>query len=594
MTTRASAPFVGILISLLLPSFAPTGRAGSMDVTVVDARDRQPIAGAFVMIGPSAGIPFSGNTGSTGPAGTIRFESPALVGPQTVTAGASGRAFFSVIDAAEMAVTIPLSPSVADTTIYGPKARAQGSVTGIAMTTGDGNLDAAIVLPAMTLDEIIGAGSVQYDAPVDSLTLPLLGQIYVPGNMAIPSQMEFFMNISKPVYHLDLRAQTTQTLYAVAARIPISALLSGPLGMDLLKVATVRELGVERDQAIGAGLNRDINADINLSTQLTVRFEGAPPGTQILAASLGSIPGWDGFERVIGYDTDTALVDSLDTLVLASWNPVPNQDISDVSNFITGFYSDSSAYKEFASGRVDRNPFTMPVTRVLRDFYDPPQLVQQGAFFAWDDVAAPATEPAPTWVFNSVTTGPVTPSDPSVGTTLVWQVAVPAAKGGFTLPSLPADAPGPPSGLPDVEATPEADRLIWDAYIANPAGSLTELLERPSAGVTHFSRRARTLNLRPADVGEASSVEPSRLRAIPNPSPGAVLLRLDPDCDGVAAIEILDPQGRRVLSLPLSAGVREAVWDGRDASGRETAPGIYFARPAGGESGTGVKLQRLR
>ncbi len=592
--TRASAPLAALVVSLLSAVFAPSGFCGTLDVTVVDARDGSPIPGAFVMIGPSKGSPFVGNTGLTGPAGTINFQSPAMAGSQTVTAGAAGKAYFTVIEAVETAVTIPLSPSVADTTIYGPKARVQGDVTGIAMSPGDGNLDAALVLPAMTLDEIIGAGSVQFDAPVDSLSLPVVGNVYVPGNMAIPTQIELLTVISKPIYHLDLRAQTTQTIYAIAARIPISALLSAPPGVDLLKYATVREIGVERDRPIGSGLSQNIAADINLSTQLTVTFEEAPLGTQVLAVSLGSIPGWDGYERIIGYDTDYALVDSLGTFTLASWNPVAGQDISDVANLVAGFYADTSAYNEFMSGRVDRTPFTMPTTRVMRDFYDPPQLTQLGARFAWNNVATPGVEPNPTWVLNSITTGPITSPDPSVDTTLVWRIAVPASKGGFTLPSLPVDAPGPPSGLPDVDATPVADRLIWDAYVANPTGTLGELLVRPSAGVTHFSRRAQTLNLRPADVAEASDAVRGMLRAIPNPASGEVRLLLDRESDGVARIGIVDLQGRRIRSLVLPSGASEAVWDGRDEVGREAAPGIYFARVDGSAGTDPVKLQRLR
>lgn len=592
MTARARHFSAAVIFVSLLMLLAPPGQSESLVVTVVDGRDRSPIVGAFVMVGPAKTNPFTGNTGLTAAGGTITFQSPALVGPQTVTAGAAGYAYFTVIESAQTSVTIPLAAAVADTTIYGPTARVTGNVTGIS-TPIDSNLDAALVMPAMTLDEIIGAGSIQFDAPTEIMTLPLIGDVYVPGNLSIPTQIELLMTISKPIYHLDLRAQTTQTVYAVAARMPISALLSAPPGMDLLKYATVRGIGVERDRPIGSGLSQNISVDITLSTQLTVTFEGAPLGTQVMAASLGSIPGWDGFERIIGYDTDFALVDSTGTFELASWNPTPTGDMSDVDNLVAGFYADTSAYNAFTSGRVDRTPFVIPTTRVLRDFYDPPQLTQQGARFAWDDVATPGVEPDPTWVLNSITTGPVISPDPSVDTTLVWRIAVPASKGSFSLPSLPAEAPGPPSGLPDVDATPAADRLIWDAYVANPSGALSELLERPSTGVTHFSRRAQTLNLRPADVAIRPAAEGRALRTVPNPASGAVRLLFDRAFTLPARVEILDLQGRRVRSLVLPAGALEVTWDGRDERDRATAPGIYFARLEGGAAGT-VKLQRLR
>ncbi|MBM3286401.1 MAG: hypothetical protein FJY88_03480 [Candidatus Eisenbacteria bacterium] len=564
-------------------------RSATLDVIVVDARDRAPLAGAFVMVGPGKGIPFAGNTGFTSAGGSILFQDPRLVGSQTVTAGLDGYAFTSVIESAQNSITLPLYPSTADTTIYGPVARVTGNVNNIA-TAFDGKLDLAFVLPAAPLDALIGSGNLLYDAPPDPVSLPGIGDVVFPGNLVMPFQIDFPL-AQKPLYKIDLPAQTTQTLYSVAFRIPLEVLIGAPPDTGLIKWAEIRELGVERNVAIGSGRTQHINSDINLLTQLTVDFLGAPLGTQVLAASVGGIPGPTGEERIIGYDTDFALIDTLDAFVLAS--STPGGDIADASNFVVGFYADTSRYQAFTSGRVDRTPFTLPATRILRDFYDPPILTQQGARFTWNNVATPGTEPNPTWALSSITLGPTAPPDANVDTTLVWRIVSPAGSRAFALPSLPLEAPGPPSGLPDPEATPEADRLVWELFVANPAGTIDEVLQQPSAGVTHFSRRAQTLNLDPAAAPEAPQPQ-SAILAYPNPSRGAVCLVMDGSRIAEnGRLDVVDLQGRRVRSLGAVASGGVLVWDGRDDSGARVAPGVYFLRPYG-EPRRAAKLLMLR
>jgi hypothetical protein len=70
------------------------------------------------------------------------------------------------------------------------------------------------------------------------------------------------------------------------------------------------------------------------------------------------------------------------------------------------------------------------------------------------------------------------------------------------------------------------------------------------------------------------------LRTAPNPfrSTAAVSFTLERDPAHVR-LRIFDVRGRRVRSLldaPASAGEHRLAWDGRDESGRETAPGLYL------------------
>ena len=68
----------------------------------------------------------------------------------------------------------------------------------------------------------------------------------------------------------------------------------------------------------------------------------------------------------------------------------------------------------------------------------------------------------------------------------------------------------------------------------------------------------------------------------PSPSRGAASLRFVLPRAARARLAIYDALGRRVRELlpeaSLTAGEHLAVWDGRDESGRNVAPGVYMAR----------------
>jgi hypothetical protein len=62
-------------------------------------------------------------------------------------------------------------------------------------------------------------------------------------------------------------------------------------------------------------------------------------------------------------------------------------------------------------------------------------------------------------------------------------------------------------------------------------------------------------------------------------------------------LEVYDAQGRLVRTLVdevRSAGAHEAVWDGRDGSGRSTGSGIYLVRMRAGDYEATSKLLMLR
>jgi len=83
---------------------------------------------------------------------------------------------------------------------------------------------------------------------------------------------------------------------------------------------------------------------------------------------------------------------------------------------------------------------------------------------------------------------------------------------------------------------------------------------------------------------ETSTETASVLRdfsAEPNPSTGALALRIELATESAVRVEIYDLSGRSVRRLTsdrMGAGSHTLGWDGRDGNGREVAEGVYFVR----------------
>jgi hypothetical protein len=97
------------------------------------------------------------------------------------------------------------------------------------------------------------------------------------------------------------------------------------------------------------------------------------------------------------------------------------------------------------------------------------------------------------------------------------------------------------------------------------------------------------------DAGAPSAPAALSLSAGPSPARAgdAVTLRFALPAAGPARVALHDLAGRRVRVLadgPYEAGTQAVRWDGRDASGRRAAPGVYFATL---ETGAGVRSARL-
>jgi flagellar hook assembly protein FlgD len=62
-------------------------------------------------------------------------------------------------------------------------------------------------------------------------------------------------------------------------------------------------------------------------------------------------------------------------------------------------------------------------------------------------------------------------------------------------------------------------------------------------------------------------------------------------------LEVFDAQGRAVATLwegTRAPGEHQIEWDGKDASGRDVASGVYFCRLRAGKQNVAVKMVLLK
>ncbi len=135
--------------ALLLSALIGTADAAALTVHVQNGLTGAAMANAFVMVGSEEDVPFAGNVGSTNAGGTIIFDDPGLVGPQTVTAGFADFGYTTLYESAVDEITVTLYPRALDEDMGGDHARVEGEVDNISSANNDGFLDISIVLNAV-------------------------------------------------------------------------------------------------------------------------------------------------------------------------------------------------------------------------------------------------------------------------------------------------------------------------------------------------------------------------------------------------------------------------------------------------------------
>jgi len=587
-------PSLGKLVSLLTVCSAVlpwTAEAASLTVNVRNGLNGDPMAAAFVMVGPSSGLPFAANTGTTDASGTIVFDDPGLIGMQTVTAGFTDFGYTTLYRSALDEVTLTLYPARVDEDMGGDHTRVEGEVDNVETTTNDGFLDASIILNAVSPETVMFFDYLPFLFGTEAVEFPVVGTIELPENVFITPQTELlFFVFSKSPYRLGVPGNRPVSFVSVTARAAISELNDNP---DL-SAFEIREIGVERDVDVAAPgiVNLDINSDINtLPTGLTMNFVGVPGGSATRIIS-GSTTGSGNAEELFGYSTISGLIDENATYSVASFNPT--NDLSDASNVALAEYSDPSAATTYSVGIIDRSGFSVPTTIDFDSWLLPPALEQNDLSFEWEDPTDPGTSPTPTWTRSAIGLRSI---DTSSEETVDWRIWARADAGAIELPVLPPSAPGPAGGLTDPATTPENDQLSWSWTAVNSSADLDVLIGGNFlAGGTHW-----TQGWIPIVFDATSAPVPSSIRreiamaSYPSPSQDQVSLRFSQSLVEDGVLEVVGADGRRVAEWNLPAGTSDWSWDGRDRIGQKVAGGLYWGRLlSGGKVVATARIVRLK
>jgi hypothetical protein len=412
-----------------------------------------------------------------------------------------------------------------------------------------------------------------FEVPSDTVNFPLVGPVVLPGNVMVPSQIEFgFVTLSKLAYHFFVPDGQTYEFLVVAGRLPLTAL--GGTGLPLNEL-TMREIGAERNIAVNGDRTLNLNSDLNLAHALTVSAAEAPNGSNVFVTAVADLLGGS---RSIFFDAKSALRDTLSGFHLSGLNPAG--DLSDEVPYLAGYYGDSAATNLYQAGRVDRSPLTLPASRILGQFFLLPSLHQEGDSWYWTDVMRPGITPAPTWAIATFRVDASTSGDPAVTPRTLWEAWVPAGDLSFRLPVLPVGVPG---GLVDPDQTPEEDQLLWDQWIADPSGDIEMVMANAFGTLTRWSRRTIEVYSPITDVrGSGLGTLAERaltFRLVPNPGPGLreIFWDLPPRSGESVCWTVVSPSGRRMASgtFPSSGMVRDSsTFEGT----RGLATGVYWIR----------------
>jgi len=384
--------------------------AATLTVHVKDGQTGAPLSGAFVMVGLYPGDPFFYNVDHTDGTGTVVFDDPALAGPQTVTAGARDLGYTTLYEAALGELTLPLFPALLDSTLGGTATPLSGTVTSIETISNDGYLDAALVLPAVSVSDYVFQDMFAFVAPWEPASFPIVGEVPLPSDLYLPDQVELlFFHFSRTPWWMNVPGERSATYYSISARVAIADLIAG--AESALEKKEVREIGVERDVWVSGPTEMEITSDLAVTRSLTTRFYNVPNGSEILAVS-GALIDDGGRELALGFDTRGGLIDTVSVFELAT--RAPGGDLDDATNVALGAYADSSVALRYSTGIVDRAGFIPPHTTVFEDWMLLPTLNQRGHYFAWEDPTNPGVSPAPTWTRSNLGLRPIDPTDSTV------------------------------------------------------------------------------------------------------------------------------------------------------------------------------------
>ncbi|MFN0152450.1 MAG: FlgD immunoglobulin-like domain containing protein [bacterium] len=573
--------------------------AGSVTVTVIDARTLAPVSGAFCQIGPAPGVPFANNLVLTNASGVATFANAALYGPQTVTVGKANYHALTIfnVNASQMILPIGLRGQQI------PKALYQGSISGFTLTSNDGQFDVAITMPALSISDLTSIANFGEFAPVVVEEFPLVGDQPILGNIYLPLQVEFlFIPVERTPYFLYLENQTTQDIFTFYGRIPTSTLLDG-LGSDdpsllpLIQDFEMRKYGIAENVVVNGPATRNLTLPNNATNNLRVRVANTAPGTDVFVFGAADLDGLAGLGRIVpsGFD---GLVGGGAPSVLTVATIVSGGDFVGQNYLAGALQSDTAAVALANSFVVDRRGLSPGDTAIAQSFMRPPMIESGGAFLSWTSLENPGISPAADAHFASLdlvkvipdTNPGAEPGDTLEIPTSQWQFILPASANSFAIPTLGPAAPQP---ITNPATTTDNDRLDWGlsgaALELAPSFNYNswDLIDRARLG-TNIAWNAKRNIPYPytptTDVPIADAPPVERMLGEPAPNPFRDVTSIAFDLSrvtGAVRLEVFDVAGRRVRLLldGVPSGERaEAQWDGANDFGEPMPAGSYFFR----------------
>ncbi|MDZ4081577.1 MAG: hypothetical protein U1E10_01455 [Bdellovibrionales bacterium] len=257
-------------------------------VAVSDLAGR-PIAGAEILFGKSAGVPFSGNVVKTDQTGLAAFPAAWKQElPVTIVAPGYVRATYLSRQPGSHSFVLRLARSNAGIALH-------GKTTGFGRLVSNGVLDVSLVFPAVSraalgsleLTALIGNG-------VDKVSV--YGQeLELPNNLSVPAQTETYfgfipVSLDKLNYQVSVANPGTHRVAAVRAQFDfkktVDDLRAGSSFFDIINRFQFRSYATRDLQLTLPKQTADLPSDeIKLQPKLSVAAKGLAPGYAMLATA---------------------------------------------------------------------------------------------------------------------------------------------------------------------------------------------------------------------------------------------------------------------------------------------------------------------
>ncbi|MFH1279129.1 MAG: T9SS type A sorting domain-containing protein [Candidatus Eisenbacteria bacterium] len=547
---------------------------GSLGVRVVDGSTHSPLPGAFVMVGLYDGFPFPGNWGFTDGAGEIVFAHPELTGPVTVTAGAPGYGYFTIFDVGGDDLVLPLDPISS----AGVDFEVGDFVSGIdvnngSFNIGDGNLDMAVVLPALSMQDMMSFDMGSLFGPPD--TIEILGTPFaVPSNMFIPSQYEVFTEIVKDHYALFLEPGD-YTLVALSMRVALQDLANAVDIIDLIPALDWRETDLLDITVAGPTASADLFVDPDLVNTVGLTVGNLPENGTAWCISAGDLDGANGNGRLapLGLGSVSCPGGGGPCGGTVSLTTTAAADDFAGTTFFPAVAFDSDIGEDVLVA-MNRSAHGQTYSETIDDFFLPLDLFYDNGVFSWSDAENPLSgSPA-----VDLQTARL---ENAAGDSVFWKFLLPGDRLSMLVPWLPLSAP-PGPGEGGAYAWRHASiALGFDlASFDFDAFAFSDIV----AHASHLALDGGSVSFGSIATGVDDEPAPARFglrENAPNPFNPSTTVRFDLAVESTVDLSVYSAAGRRVATLlqgPLGAGVHEAVWTGADDGDRQAPSGVYFAR----------------